>query len=319
MSRIAVIGIGGVGGYIGAALANAYDDVTFVARGKRRESLEKNGLRLHSDILGELVARPKRVVEHVQEVGTQDYIFICVKNYSLEEVCADIKESVTADTVIVPIMNGVDPGERTRELVGTGTVLDSLIYISAYTSPDFSVTQTSDSMSVHIGALDPTSKEQDALKRTEALMQRAKINCIAEADVQQAIWKKYVLNCAYNVLTAYYEAITEEIRCDAKRLEEYGILLREALAVAAAKGVQMPEDYWEKEMIRFREKHPAGTTSSLCRDVMAKRKCELETFSGYLVREAKRLGVEVPLSVRLYAELKKRVEGYIRDGEECIN
>ena len=114
--KIAVIGIGGVGGYIAGMLAKAYPHVTMVARGARAESIRKNGLVLHSDYKGEIVARPERVAS-VREMGQQDYIFICVKNYSLEDVCESIRDMVTEDTVIIPVMNGVDPpagGKRYR-------------------------------------------------------------------------------------------------------------------------------------------------------------------------------------------------------------
>lgn len=109
--KIAVIGIGGVGGYVAGMLAKAYPHVTMVARGARGESIRKNGLVLHSDYKGEIVAKPERVVP-VREMGQQDYIFICVKNYSLEDVCENIRDMVTDDTVIIPVMNGVDPGGK---------------------------------------------------------------------------------------------------------------------------------------------------------------------------------------------------------------
>lgn len=87
---------------------------------------------------GEIVAKPERVVP-IQDMGQQDYIFICVKNYSLAEVCESIRDMVTDDTVIIPVMNGVDPGENIRRLVGKGTVVDSLIYTVAFANEDFSI------------------------------------------------------------------------------------------------------------------------------------------------------------------------------------
>ena len=116
--KIAVIGIGGVGGYVAGMLAKAYPHVTMVARGARGESIRENGLVLHSDYKGEIVAKPERVVP-VREMGQQDYIFICVKNYSLEDVCENIRDMVTDDTVIIPVMNGVDPAEKIRSLIGS--------------------------------------------------------------------------------------------------------------------------------------------------------------------------------------------------------
>ena len=89
--KITVAGIGGVGGYLAGMLADTYDEVSFIARGERKKSLEENGLVLHSEYHGEIIAHPKKVVERGDELGIQDYIFICLKNYSLKEVCNSLK------------------------------------------------------------------------------------------------------------------------------------------------------------------------------------------------------------------------------------
>src|SRR5699024_3116620 len=118
--KITVLGLGGVGGYVGALLADAYPHVTFVARGERGKSIRENGLILHSDYRGERTVRPERVVETAEGLEIQDYIFICVKNYSLEEACRSLTGCVSEDTVIVPVMNGADPGDRAREYLPGG-------------------------------------------------------------------------------------------------------------------------------------------------------------------------------------------------------
>ena len=109
--RIAVVGAGGVGGYLGAMLARTYGHVTLVVRGRRMESIRENGLVLHSDYKGEIAARPERAVP-IDQMGEQDIIFVCVKNYSLEEACRDIQDFVTEDTIIVPVdvYKRQDPG-----------------------------------------------------------------------------------------------------------------------------------------------------------------------------------------------------------------
>ena len=88
--KITVLGLGGVGGYVGALLADTYPHVTFIARGERGKSIREKGLVLHSDYRGERTVRPERVVETAESLETQDYIFICVKNYSLEEACRSL-------------------------------------------------------------------------------------------------------------------------------------------------------------------------------------------------------------------------------------
>ena len=104
--KITVVGIGGVGGYISGMLAKTYENVTLVARGARKKSLEKEGICLHSQYNGEITAKAKRVVESGREIEEiQDFIFLCVKNYSLEEVCRDLQNCIDSHTVILPIMN----------------------------------------------------------------------------------------------------------------------------------------------------------------------------------------------------------------------
>lgn len=225
--KIAVIGIGGVGGYIAGLLAKAYPHVTMVARGARAESIRKKGLVLHSDYKGEIVAEPERVVP-IQDMGQQDYIFICVKNYSLAEVCESIRDMVTDDTVIIPVMNGVDPGENIRRLVGKGTVVDSLIYTVAFANEDFSIAQQDTFTWLCIGIKDADERQQ-------------------------------------------------------KKIAEVTEILKGA----------------------------DNATSSLQRDFRIRRKqTELETFSGYIVKEAKRLGVSIPLSEKIYQGLMEMAEKF---------
>ena len=113
--KIAVIGAGGVGGFVSAMLASHLPDVTVVARGDRGKAIEERGLILHSDYKGEITAHPA-VVPSVPDLGDQDVIFICVKNYSLNQVLDELKHGKAGDpvvrdgTVLVPVVNGVDPG-----------------------------------------------------------------------------------------------------------------------------------------------------------------------------------------------------------------
>ena len=102
--------------------------LTLAARGARKEAILGHGLVLHSEYKGEITVHPETVTE-ISGMTEQDYIFVCVKNYSLEDVCREMDHAVTEDTVIIPVMNGVDPGDRIRSLISRGTVVDSLIYI----------------------------------------------------------------------------------------------------------------------------------------------------------------------------------------------
>ena len=181
--KIAVIGIGGVGGYVAGMLARAYPHVTMVARGARAESIREKGLVLHSDYKGEIIARPERVVP-VCDMGRQDYIFICVKNYSLAEVCESIRDMVTEDTVIIPVMNGVDPGENIRTLIGKGTVVDSLIYTVAFANEDFSISQQDTFTWLCIGIKNADEKQREKVAEVAKILKGADIDYKDEGDIE---------------------------------------------------------------------------------------------------------------------------------------
>ena len=308
--KIAVIGIGGVGGYVAGMLAKAYPHVTMVARGARGESIRENGLVLHSDYKGEIVAKPERVVP-VREMGQQDYIFICVKNYSLEDVCENIRDMVTDDTVIIPVMNGVDPGEKIRSLIGRGTVVDSLIYTVAFANADFSISQQDTFTWLCIGIKNADQGQQEKVAQVAEILKGADIDYKDDGDIEVEIWRKYILNCAFNVMTAFYDNTIGELRRDPVKAQQYETLVWEAASVGRAKGVALTDEHIQEVIHKFRHVHADNATSSLQRDFqICKKQTELETFSGYIVQEAKSLGVSIPLSEEMYQGLKAKAEKF---------
>ncbi len=356
--RIAVIGVGGVGGYLSGMLLQQFPHVTLVARGERGRAIKERGLVLHSGYKGEKTGRPERVVSEVRLLEPQDYIFICVKNYSLEVVCRDLAASgaVADETVIIPVMNGVDAADRVRDLLrleesgsdpdrpgesanaagltaegrgaecrpgeggstlcteeGAGgsasrkaVVVDSLIYIVSFSRPDFSIEQQGKFANLRIGIQNADARQQEKVAEVSRILSEADIDHETAADIRREVWKKYILNCAYNVETAYYDDPIGRLRDDPVKAKEYEQLVREACATAEAEGIGIPQDHAETVIRKFYNDYGDDATSSLQRDVHAGRQSELETFSGYLVREARRLGVPVPVSERMYEGLREK-------------
>lgn len=221
-------------------------------------------------------------------------------------MCDSIKDNITQDTVIVPVMNGVSPGECVRTYLKQGMVLDSLIYIVAYAREDYAIVQTGMYADIHIGKNNPAEKELHAIKKVTELLKRAGIRCYAEENIEEAIWKKYCLNCAYNVLTAYYMTDVKGIRDYKERMEEYKQILKEAMAVARAKGIYLDDAYYQAQVQKIKSGLEEHASSSLKRDIEAGKANELSVFAGYLLEEAKKYNVQVPVSERCYQALKKR-------------
>lgn len=292
--KTAIIGVGGVGGYIAAHLAKKYDDVTVSARGGRAESIKTDGLRFSSRVEEDFVSYPK-VVSNNSELEVQDLIFVCVKNFSLENALGEIKSAVGQDTVIVPVMNGVDAGERVRKIFPQAKVIESVIYIVSYAMPDYSIRHDNAYATMKIGS-DEYGQEAQAVTK---ILQDADIDARFSDDIRLDIWRKYILNCAYNVSTARYKAPIGFIKKDAGRVSDYYALVKEAANVGRAMGVPLTEEH-EKFVTDMFDNYADHVTSSLQRDVEKGVPTEIETFSGYLVKTAHKLGIEVPVSEEYY-------------------
>lgn len=303
--KIAVVGIGGVGGYLAGMIGRVRpQELTLAARGSRVEALRENGLVLHSELNGEIHVSPRAVVT-AEELEEQDYIFLCVKNYSLEEACAQLRHAVGEQTVVIPVMNGVDPAQRVRAALGRGIVVDALIYIVTFTEADASVTQQGDFASLRIGIKNADARQSKAVADVSGILAEAGVDHLVAEDIELEVWRKYILNCAYNVATAAYDNTIGQLRSDPVKEKEYVALLMEAFEVAKAKGVAVLPEHRQEVIDRF-YKYRDDATSSLQRDLRAGRPTETETFSGYLVREAARLGIAAPVSEKMYGLLKSK-------------
>jgi 2-dehydropantoate 2-reductase len=305
--KICVVGLGGVGGYVGCMLAHHLNNVYFFARGERLESIKKNGLNLISPTYGEITAYPEMASNNAEELGVMDYIFISVKQFSLQQVCTEISPMIDKHTVIIPLINGVGVGDKIRSFISKGIVLDSLVYITSGSDKDFVIRTDSSYCNVPIGFKKDNDHDEKILLDVQSMLESGKIRCTIEKDIEAAIWRKYILNCAYNVVTAYYSATTGEIRKNETAIAQVKSLLEEACSVARALKVNISKDLEEEHFNHIMLKQSDSATSSLNRDITAGRQTELEVFSGRLLQLASEVNIEVPMTEIFYKELKKRI------------
>lgn len=303
--KAAVIGAGGVGGFLASVLARKYDDVTLVARGARGEAIKKNGLVMDSDQFGTVVTHPA-IAASVPELGDQDLIFVCVKNYSLDEVCQELKSVVKPETILMPVMNGVDPGERIRSAFPDNIVIDSLIYIISYSLEDYSIRHASKFGVLPIGIMHPNEQEKKAVEAVYRYLLAAGSEVSIAEDIQCEIWRKFILNCSFNVATARYNTTIGPLREDPAKAQDFEALTREAYELGLALGVNLKPEHLEYVIWRFYHEYAYDASSSFQRDVADGKRTEIETFSGYVVKTAEKPGIEVPVSKKYYRALKER-------------
>ncbi|OOM10394.1 ketopantoate reductase family protein [Clostridium saccharobutylicum] len=304
--KVCVVGLGGVGGYIGCMFAKHFDNVYFLARGKRLESIRENGLKLYSAAHGKMTVHPKMASDNAEEIGVMDYIFICVKQFSLEQVCAQISPMIDEHTIIIPLINGVGVSDKIRGLIDKGCVIDSLIYIVSGADEEFAIHHDSSYCNIHIGYGMNSEFDNSILSEVQKMLQSVGITCIIENDIQAAIWKKYILNCGYNIITAYYNATTSDIRKNEVAVKQLKLLYEEACSVARKLNVNIDDNLEEVHLNHMLYKQSDSSTSSLKRDIEAGRKNELDVFSGKLIELALSCNVKVPMTTFFYNELKKK-------------
>ena len=304
MLKVAVVGIGGVGGYLAGMLGGADIELTLVARGERKKSIEENGLVLHSENNGERMVKPACVTE-ATELEKQDIIFLCVKTYSIDVVCDEIRHAVTDDTIVVPVMNGVDTADRVAKTLGVGKVIGSVIYIVTFANADYSITQQGKFATVKFGVKDK-ALDADA-RKVKSILKEAGVDHVYAPDIEAEIWKKYMLNCAYNVATASYDNTIGQLRDDETKAKEYEALVWEAYNVATAKGVKLHEADAKETIRKFYEDYADELTSSLQRDLNAGRQSEYEIFAEYLVKAAAEVGVSVPVTEKMAEGIRRRI------------
>ena len=195
--KIAIIGTGGVGGYFGAKLAQAGNDVTLLARGEHLKAIQKNGLTVKS-ILGDFRVENIKVTDKISNIEKQDLVIISVKAWQVKEIGAELKTILNNDTIIIPLQNGVLAADELAENIDRKHILGGLCrIISKIEAPGvinhFGVTPT-----IVFGELDKSKTER--LARIQNVFNAAGIESKISDDIEADIWKKFISICVSGLL-----------------------------------------------------------------------------------------------------------------------
>lgn len=309
--KLAIVGLGGVGGHYGARLARRYAggqegvEVYFVARGEHLRRIQADGLRFSSPDES-FVARPTAASDQPAGWGELDLILFCVKTYSLEESAAQMRANLGARTVLISALNGVDNAERLRAIFPGAALLNGGVYISAMQVGPGEVRQIGGTGKIFFGWEPASGQPAPEHARFRALVdvfQAAGIPAEYDEDVRPAVWEKYLF---ISPLASAGTALRQnfgELRSDPKSWALLDGLLGELEAVAAALGVRLPENIHASTLNKALG-FPPDTKTSMQVDAERGKPLEMETLTGYVVRAAHRLGVPAPLYEEMYQRLK---------------
>ena len=298
--QITVFGTGGVGGYFGGRLARAGEEVTFIARGEHLRAIKARGLKVDSTD-GDFVIYPASAIADVSEVGETDLVILGVKAWQVPEAARAIKPIVGANTTVLPLQNGVEAVPQLVDELGRDNVVGGLCRIVSFVVEPGHIRHAGFTPSIIIGELD--NQRTDRIVNIEQVFKRAGLEITIAADIQVALWMKFLFIASFSGVGAMANAPAGIIRSDPKWRTQILKAMEEIYTLAHARGIKLPPDSIETVM-RAVDALPEDATSSMQRDIAAGKPSELEAQNGAVVRMAHEIGVSVPTHTLIYESLK---------------
>jgi 2-dehydropantoate 2-reductase len=306
--KIVIIGIGGVGGYYGGKLAQKYGstgehDIFFVARGEHLAEIRKNGLKVITQEEGEFTAIPTIATDDPKDLGLVDLVLFCVKTYDLETAAQQLIDNIHEKTVAITILNGVDNTDRLRTILTRSTVLNGCVYISSTIQAPGVIRQIGGPRKLIFG---PENNDTEKYRYIEEILRKADIRAELTTDISVQVWTKYIFIGPLATIDSLLRKPLGAIIENENNKQMLKGLMEEVNLIAKKRGIILPEDIIPLSLDKA-SGFPYETKTSMQRDFESGRKTtEIETFTGYIVKAGKELGVETPLYQEAYNLLSLR-------------
>lgn len=311
--KFLIAGAGAIGGYIGARMAQAGQDVTLYARGPHLRAMQERGLRVIGDD-GDFEVRPK-IVGDLKEAGPMDVIFLGVKANGLTLLAPQVQPLIGENTTVVSTQNGipwwyfqahageltglhlerVDPGGAIAAAIPAKNVVASIAYF-ATELVEPGVIHHTEGNRLSLG--EPDGTRSDRCKAISEALIKAGIRCPVTQKIRTEIWVKILGNVAFNPISALTRATLAQMARDPEVRHVVRNIMLEVEAVAAKMGIEMPISVDQR--IAGAEKVGEHKTSML-QDLESGRPMELEAVVGAVVELGERLGVAMPHTRTVYA------------------
>jgi 2-dehydropantoate 2-reductase len=297
--RILVVGAGAVGGYFGGRLLEKGEDVTFLVREKRKQQLEKIGLVIES-VNGNAKLEPKTILAG-DAADPFDVILFSTKAYHLQGAIEDIRPYVGENTMIVPLLNGILHIEKLDEAFGPEKVLGGLCFIESTLDAEGKVIQTSPAHTLMFG--ERNGEKTERIEKLETAFSGTKADFRFRQNIVQEMWHKYLFITAMSGVTTLLRSPIGPIRDEKSGMETLKTLVNEIAAVMRKIEAPISENAEAKQLEKL---CAIGDTmkSSMQRDMEKGLSIEADHLQGYLLEQAERHTIQVPVLKAVYANLK---------------
>lgn len=303
--RIAIVGAGGIGGGYGAALAQAGEDVTFIARGAHLAAMKSKGLKVEGG-RGETHVTLTQATDDPRTVGPVDVVLFCVKLWDVESAGQQIKPMVGKDTAVITLQNGIDAHERLIPLLGKQAVMPGVANISAVIAEPGVIRQTGTVMRMVFGELDGTKSPRG--QALAAACAKAGIDGVFSEAILTELWMKFILLASNAGMMALTRLPIGNLRNDPDIAPYFIAAYEEVVAVGRASGIALPGDAVDRTL-NFNRNAPAHLMASMGADLLRGNRIELPWLSGKVIELGGKYGVPVPTHTFLHAMLKPYIMG----------
>lgn len=294
--KIGIFGAGAIGIPIACKLfdTNKYD-IYFCAKDKHKENLS-DGVYLND----------KHYMINVVDNMTMDYLIVCVKNYDLESSLEDISSFVSKDTVILPLLNGIEAQGVLHKRFLTNRVLYGMIRIEANL-----VGKRANTSNIGLIAFGERFNVgvPEFLRPLKMAFDDANIENEVSSDMTRSVWLKWMLNIGINQVSALTRSTYLDMHHKDLQDMLYNLFL-EIVALAQMEGVNIKEED-AKHFILESKKWTSDRYTSLAMDIMNERRNELEYFSGTALRLASKHHMALPYNEFMYKCLKAMTDNYL--------
>ncbi len=314
LKKIAISGLGGVGGYYGALLSKEAEreglgrEIYFIARTKHAEAIRERGLKVFTPT-GSFISEPTAVIDSTKELQGEtskdlpkmDLIIVATKSYDLEANIRELSPLIAEHTIILPLLNGANISERIQAVLKDNEVWHGCTYISGRKKGAGEIELLAERELFLFGSSKTiATKEESELQK---LLLASGITAENHRDIKTTIYKKFAMISSTATATSYFNLTVGEVL--EQHSEAMTQLVDEVCTLLKAKGMQNIEEV--KAFVHKRQRiMPQHTTSSMHADFLAGHQTELENLTGYVVQEAERLGLELALYKEMYQALQEK-------------
>ncbi len=303
--KIAIMGAGGIGAYFGARLAQAGEEVAFIARGAHLDAMRRHGLRIES-ANGDVHLKAPRVTGDPAEIGPVDMVLFTVKLWDTETAADAVRSLLGPETAVISLQNGIDAEDILAARLGAEHIMGGVAYILAVIDAPGVIRHTGTMARVVFGERGGAASARGAA--LQSAFARAEVNAEVSDDIDKDIWQKFSVVVPLSGITALTRLTIGPILATPETRDLLRLAVEEVAAVADAKGIALDDGLAARNMAFFAAQ-PAVFGSSMLHDIQAGRRLELSFLSGAVARLGAELDVPTPVNAFITAALIPHAEG----------